>query len=185
MSVWRCGPTGLSLCGSRGLQVEAEKYPDHICCDPGCPTLVRGRNCPSIHGPLLSSLNFNTKWKLKWPATCKLPQGWFWVLIFFRQRKEIKTCFPLHLFLTSAQIRVPPIVTSTLNGFIILWQGLKGMFPKCAVGTLSNNSHNILQLIVDAYNVSASLFPPTEAISAVSIATLRDMYQITQYTTHV
>lgn len=59
------------------------------------------------------------------------------------------------------------------------------MFPKCAVGTLSNNSHNILQLIVDAYNVSTSLFPPTEAISAVSIATLRDVYQITQYTTHV
>ncbi|KAG5850493.1 hypothetical protein ANANG_G00083050 [Anguilla anguilla] len=37
-----------------------------------------------------------------------------------------------------------------------LYEGLKGMFPKCAVGTLSNNSHNILQLIVDAYNALTS-----------------------------
>uniref|UniRef100_A0A667WYV0 Integrin beta n=1 Tax=Myripristis murdjan TaxID=586833 RepID=A0A667WYV0_9TELE len=28
------------------------------------------------------------------------------------------------------------------------------VLPKCAVGTLSNNSHNILQIIVEAYNVS-------------------------------
>ncbi|KAJ8395061.1 hypothetical protein AAFF_G00040120 [Aldrovandia affinis] len=37
-----------------------------------------------------------------------------------------------------------------------LYEGLKDMFPKCAVGTLSNNSHNILQLIVDAYNALTS-----------------------------
>ncbi|XP_061094466.1 integrin beta-1-B-like [Conger conger] len=37
-----------------------------------------------------------------------------------------------------------------------LYEGLKGLFPKCAVGTLSNNSHNILQLIVDAYNALTS-----------------------------
>ncbi|KAI1891396.1 hypothetical protein AGOR_G00143390 [Albula goreensis] len=37
-----------------------------------------------------------------------------------------------------------------------LYESLKEMFPKCAVGTLSNNSHNILQLIVDAYKALTS-----------------------------
>ncbi|GAA6227175.1 integrin beta-1-like [Lates japonicus] len=37
-----------------------------------------------------------------------------------------------------------------------LYEGLRSIFPKCAVGTLSNNSHNILQIIVDAYNALTS-----------------------------
>lgn len=37
---------------------------------------------------------------------------------------------------------------------LLLLQGLRSIFPKCAVGMLSNNSHNILQIIVEAYNVS-------------------------------
>uniref|UniRef100_A0A3B4YXX4 Integrin beta n=1 Tax=Seriola lalandi dorsalis TaxID=1841481 RepID=A0A3B4YXX4_SERLL len=32
-----------------------------------------------------------------------------------------------------------------------LYEGLKSIFPKCAVRTLSNNSHNSLQIIVDVY----------------------------------
>ncbi|TKS87398.1 Integrin beta-1 [Collichthys lucidus] len=35
-------------------------------------------------------------------------------------------------------------------------QGLRSIFPKCAVGMLSNNSHNILQIIVEAYNALTS-----------------------------
>ncbi|KAM9337147.1 integrin beta-1-like [Symphorus nematophorus] len=37
-----------------------------------------------------------------------------------------------------------------------LYEGLRSIFPKCAVGTLSNNSHNILQIIVEAYNALTS-----------------------------
>uniref|UniRef100_A0A3B4UCG1 Integrin beta n=1 Tax=Seriola dumerili TaxID=41447 RepID=A0A3B4UCG1_SERDU len=37
-----------------------------------------------------------------------------------------------------------------------LYEGLKSIFPKCAVRMLSNNSHNILQIIVDAYNALTS-----------------------------
>uniref|UniRef100_A0A8C9TLK6 Integrin beta n=1 Tax=Scleropages formosus TaxID=113540 RepID=A0A8C9TLK6_SCLFO len=37
-----------------------------------------------------------------------------------------------------------------------LYEGLKEIFPKTAVGTLSSDSHNILQLIVDAYNALTS-----------------------------
>ncbi|XP_036935724.1 integrin beta-1-like isoform X1 [Acanthopagrus latus] len=37
-----------------------------------------------------------------------------------------------------------------------LYEGLRSVFPKCAVGTLSNNSHNILQIIVEAYNALTS-----------------------------
>ncbi|KAM9839732.1 integrin beta-1-like [Aulostomus maculatus] len=37
-----------------------------------------------------------------------------------------------------------------------LYKDLKSIFPRCAVGTLSNNSHNILQLIVKAYNALTS-----------------------------
>ncbi|XP_036377350.1 integrin beta-1-like [Megalops cyprinoides] len=37
-----------------------------------------------------------------------------------------------------------------------LYEGLKDIFPKCAVGTLSDDSHNILQLIVDAYDALTS-----------------------------
>jgi len=32
---------------------------------------------------------------------------------------------------------------------------LKNLIPKSAVGTLSSNSSNVIQLIVDAYNVSS------------------------------
>ncbi|XP_070842029.1 integrin beta-1-B-like isoform X2 [Chaetodon trifascialis] len=35
-------------------------------------------------------------------------------------------------------------------------QGLRSIFPKCAVGALSNNSDNILQIIVEAYNALTS-----------------------------
>uniref|UniRef100_A0A8C4I9C8 Integrin beta n=1 Tax=Dicentrarchus labrax TaxID=13489 RepID=A0A8C4I9C8_DICLA len=37
-----------------------------------------------------------------------------------------------------------------------LYEGLTSIFPKCAVGMLSNNSHNILQIIVEAYNALTS-----------------------------
>ncbi|XP_027130071.1 integrin beta-1-like [Larimichthys crocea] len=37
-----------------------------------------------------------------------------------------------------------------------LYEGLRSIFPKCAVGMLSNNSHNILQIIVEAYNALTS-----------------------------
>ncbi|XP_044033386.1 integrin beta-1-like [Siniperca chuatsi] len=37
-----------------------------------------------------------------------------------------------------------------------LYEGLRSIFPKWAVGTLSNNSHNILQIIVKAYNALTS-----------------------------
>lgn len=33
---------------------------------------------------------------------------------------------------------------------------LKNLIPKSAVGTLSSNSSNVIQLIIDAYNVSLS-----------------------------
>lgn len=52
---------------------------------------------------------------------------------------------------------------------VALLQGLRSVFPKCAVGTLSNNSHNILQIIVEAYNVSEAEtpFPPRSLASCV------------------
>ncbi|XP_048862223.1 integrin beta-1-like [Brienomyrus brachyistius] len=37
-----------------------------------------------------------------------------------------------------------------------LYEKLKQIFPTCTVGTLSNDSHNILQLIVEAYNALTS-----------------------------
>ncbi|XP_030613089.1 integrin beta-1-like [Archocentrus centrarchus] len=37
-----------------------------------------------------------------------------------------------------------------------LYEGLRSIFPKCEVGMLSNNSHNILQIIVEAYNALTS-----------------------------
>lgn len=45
------------------------------------------------------------------------------------------------------------------NMAIVCRQGLRHVLPKCAVGTLSNNSHNILQIIVEAYNVSEAEAP--------------------------
>lgn len=35
-----------------------------------------------------------------------------------------------------------------------LFQELKNLIPKSAVGTLSSNSSNVIKLIIDAYNVS-------------------------------
>lgn len=35
------------------------------------------------------------------------------------------------------------------------WKELKNLIPKSAVGTLSSNSSNVIQLIIDAYNVSS------------------------------
>ncbi|KAM4605960.1 integrin beta-1-like [Polymixia lowei] len=56
-----------------------------------------------------------------------------------------------------------------------LYEGLRSIFPKCAVGTLSNTSHNILQIIVQAYNALTSEvvmengeLPPGLRISYVS-----------------
>uniref|UniRef100_A0A667X121 Integrin beta n=1 Tax=Myripristis murdjan TaxID=586833 RepID=A0A667X121_9TELE len=56
-----------------------------------------------------------------------------------------------------------------------LYKGLRHVLPKCAVGTLSNNSHNILQIIVEAYNaltsevvMENSKLPPGFHISYVS-----------------
>ncbi|XP_056155218.1 integrin beta-1-like [Lampris incognitus] len=56
-----------------------------------------------------------------------------------------------------------------------LYEGLRNVFPKCAVGTLSNNSHNILQIIVEAYDaltseviLENSELPPGFHISYVS-----------------
>ncbi|XP_008290936.1 integrin beta-1-like [Stegastes partitus] len=56
-----------------------------------------------------------------------------------------------------------------------LYEGLRSVFPKCAVGTLSNNSHNILQIIVEAYNaltsevvMENSKLPPGYSVSYTS-----------------
>ncbi|XP_035802869.2 integrin beta-1-like [Amphiprion ocellaris] len=56
-----------------------------------------------------------------------------------------------------------------------LYEGLRSIFPKCAVATLSNNSHNILQIIVEAYNaltsevvMENSKLPPGFSISYTS-----------------
>lgn len=43
-------------------------------------------------------------------------------------------------------------VTETL--FFLSLQELKNLIPKSAVGTLSANSSNVINLIIDAYNVS-------------------------------
>lgn len=40
-----------------------------------------------------------------------------------------------------------------------LFQELKNLIPKSAVGTLSSNSSNVIKLIIDAYNVSQTLPP--------------------------
>lgn len=37
---------------------------------------------------------------------------------------------------------------------LCLFQELKNLIPKSAVGTLSSNSSNVIKLIIDAYNVS-------------------------------
>uniref|UniRef100_A0A3P8SEV5 Integrin beta n=1 Tax=Amphiprion percula TaxID=161767 RepID=A0A3P8SEV5_AMPPE len=62
-----------------------------------------------------------------------------------------------------------------LKTLLLLLQGLRSIFPKCAVGTLSNNSHNILQIIVEAYNaltsevvMENSKLPPGFSISYTS-----------------
>lgn len=53
---------------------------------------------------------------------------------------------------------------------VALLQGLRSIFPKCAVGTLSNNSHNILQIIVEAYNVSKAETPSIQRSLASCVA---------------
>lgn len=57
-------------------------------------------------------------------------------------------------------------------GFTVaLLQGLRSVLPKCAVGTLSNNSHNILQIIVEAYNVSEAETPfPPRSLASLCVA---------------
>uniref|UniRef100_A0A3B5B120 Integrin beta n=1 Tax=Stegastes partitus TaxID=144197 RepID=A0A3B5B120_9TELE len=51
-----------------------------------------------------------------------------------------------------------------------LYEGLRSVFPKCAVGTLSNNSHNILQIIALTSEVvmENSKLPPGYSVSYTS-----------------
>jgi len=40
--------------------------------------------------------------------------------------------------------------------FLFYLQELKNLIPKSAVGTLTSDSNNVIDLIIDAYNVSRS-----------------------------
>ncbi|KAK2859721.1 hypothetical protein Q5P01_004341 [Channa striata] len=48
------------------------------------------------------------------------------------------------------------IIFAVTENVTHLYEGLRATFPKCAVGTLSNNSHNIRQIIIEAYKALTS-----------------------------
>ncbi|XP_030630848.1 integrin beta-1-like [Chanos chanos] len=48
------------------------------------------------------------------------------------------------------------VIFTVTRDVIHLYEGLKALLPKSTVGTLSNNSHNVRQLIVEAYNALTS-----------------------------
>lgn len=116
---------GLPLCGSGSPGSLCSKHPAHLCCHQCHTACLPGESC-------LNARSSHPKPSLSFSKTYSPP--------------------PIHPPSKPPEAHFPRAVTYHFLKPLIT-QELSKLIPKSAVGELSENSSNVVQLIMDAYNV--------------------------------